>query len=188
LDTEANQTIKTTIKTVAILSQAERFELLAKGALLSGPKKFKKLESLQELYKFSEKSAIGTRLIIDLQYAPELTSENLRRLRSYGWNNILLVTPKKDSEQIKRICQERSEALLVMPSNPRLSTLAEKMTEREITIMQHLADGLKINAIAQVMHYSPTTVKRSMKEACQRTGYSKRITLLADLFRQGVIK
>jgi DNA-binding NarL/FixJ family response regulator len=62
------------------------------------------------------------------------------------------------------------------------------MTEREIAIMQHLADGLKINAIAQVMHYSPTTVKRSMKEACQRTGYSKRITLLADLFRQGVIK
>jgi len=188
LDTKYQHPAEAQVKTVAILSKGERFEKLAKSAMLSGPKKFKKLENLRELYEFSEKGTIANQLVLDLQYAPELISENLRRLRSYGWKNILIITTSKDSPQIKKICQVRAETFLLMPAAAGIPTLAEKMTEREIAIMQLLANGLKINAVAQALHFSPTTVKRSLKAACERTGYSKRITLLADLFRQGVIK
>jgi DNA-binding CsgD family transcriptional regulator len=188
LDTKYYLSAQAQIKTVAILSKGERFEKLAKSALLSGPKKFKKLENLRELYEFSEKGTIANQLVLDLKYAPELMSENLRRLRSYGWKNILLIATRRDSPQLKKICQVRAETILLMPAATSQTTLAEKMTEREIAILQLLANGLKINAVAQALHFSPTTVKRSLKAACERTGYSKRITLLADLFRQGVIK
>ena len=176
------------IKLIAILSKDNRFTELAKGALLSGEKKFKQLDSLGDLLNFSQIRKSGTALIIDLFYAPEIDSLIIKKLRNHGWENIVFVAPSTKSHQIERICHDRTEAIVFLPDYSHTSLLAEKMTEREIAIMQLLADGFKINTIAQKLHFSPNTIKRNLESMLHRLGYTRRVRLLADLFRQGVLK
>jgi DNA-binding CsgD family transcriptional regulator len=175
-------------KLIAILSRDNRFKELAKSSLISGERKFKQLDSLGDLLNFSLSRKNGTDLIIDLVYAPEIDSITIKKLRNYGWVNIVFVAPKANSHQINRICQDRTEAIVLMPENSNSSPLAEKMTQREIAIMQLLADGFNINAIAQKLHFSPNTIKRNLESMLRRLGYTRRVRLLADLFRQGVLK
>jgi DNA-binding CsgD family transcriptional regulator len=174
--------------TVAILSSGERFEKLARGASYSGPKVYKKFKNLAELFAFTRDHGVANRLVLDLAYAPEITGYTLRELRALGWDNLILIAPKFDKEQIKKLFVFRVEQIMMMPDGPTRSPLAEKMSERELVIMQMLADGLRIPAIAKELHFSPQTIKRTLEKMLKRLGYTRRIRLLADLFRQGVLK
>lgn len=99
-----------------------------------------------------------------------------------------MVAPKFDKEQLKKLFIFRVEQIIIMPNRARRSPLAEQLSERELAIMQMLADGLRIPVIAQKLHFSPQTIKRTLQKMLKRLGYTHRIRLLADLFRQGVLK
>lgn len=173
---------------VAILSSGERFEKLARGASYSGPKVYKKFEKLSDLFAFTRDHGVADRLVLDLAYSPEITGYTLRELRALGWDNLILVAPKFDKEQLKKLFIFRVEQIIIMPNRARRSPLAEQLSERELAIMQMLADGLRIPVIAQKLHFSPQTIKRTLQKMLKRLGYTRRIRLLADLFRQGVLK
>lgn len=179
-------TNKTTF--VVILSQSTRFHQIAKSNTISPETRFKQISNLNELFKFTRTHGTADRLIIDLTYAPTINGEILREIRELGWRNLMLILPQFDEVLFDKLFSARLEQFIFLPQSRPHSPLAQRMSEEELIIMQLLADGEKLTQIALKLHYSPQTIRRSIRKMLNRLGYQRRTRLLADLFRQGALK
>lgn len=176
------------VNRIVILSQGERLARISAFEFSKSNNLFKRLDSLKALFIFTRDHGTADQLILDLKYAPELDGHTIRELRALGWDNILLILDRRDRSKIKKLLSFKLEQLLIMPDKKINSRIALKMTEGELLLMQMLADGDSIPAIARKLNYSPQTIRRTLKKMLKRLGYSRRIRLLSDLFREGALK
>lgn len=175
-------------KRIVILSRGERLRLISAAKPLMGKNTYKQIDSLKELFIFTRDHGTADQLILDLKYAPELDGHTIRELRALGWKSILLILERRDRSKIKKILSFKLEQILIMPDRKINSKIATRMTDGELLMMQLMADGYKVPAIAKKLNCSPQTIRRSLKKMLIRLGYSRRIRLLTDLFREGALK
>ncbi|MGA1099821.1 MAG: helix-turn-helix transcriptional regulator [Candidatus Nanopelagicales bacterium] len=173
---------------VVILSRGERLRLISTAKPLMSQNMYKQIDSLKDLFIFTRDHGTADQLILDLKYAPHLDGHTIRELRALGWKSILLILERRDRSKIKELLSFKLEQILIMPERKINSKIATRMTEGELLMMQLLADGYKVPAIAQKLNCSPQTIRRSLKKMLIRLGYSRRIRLLSDLFREGALK
>lgn len=175
-------------KRVVILSNGERLTKISSIKFSNDKTLLKTIGSLKELFIFTRDFGTADQLILDLKYASELDGHTIRELRALGWQDILLILDRRDRLKIKKLLSFKLEQILIMPDKKVTTAIALKMTDGELLIMQMLADGDKIPAIARKLHYSPQTIRRTLKKMLKRLGYTRRIRLLSDLFREGALK
>lgn len=173
---------------IVILSRGERLRRITAVKSQMGKNRYKQIESVKDLFIFTRDHGTADQLILDIKYAPQLDGHTIRELRALGWKSILLILERRDRIKIKKLLNFKLEQILIMPDRKINSKIATKMTEGELLIMQLLADGSKVPAIAQKLSCSPQTIRRSLKKMLKRLGYSRRIRLLTDLFREGALR
>lgn len=178
----------TSPKRIVILSKGDRLTKISSIRLSNDNTLFKNVGSLKALFNFTRDFGTADQLVLDLKYAPELDGHTIRELRALGWQNILLILDRRDRSKIKKLLSFKLEQILIMPDKKVITAIALSMTAGELLIMQMLADGDKIPAIARKLHYSPQTIRRTLKKMLKRLGYTRRIRLLSDLFREGALK
>ena len=179
---------KSLVSRTVILSRGERFKKITSLNTAAGHQMIKRIDSLKELFLFTRNYGTANHLVIDLKYSPELEAHTIRELRALGWQNILLILERRDQIKIKKLLKFKLEQIIIMPDKKEQSNIGAKMTDIELQIMQLLADGQSLSAIATKLHFSTQTIRRLLKKMLSRLGYSRRIRLLADLFREGTLK
>ena len=62
------------------------------------------------------------------------------------------------------------------------------LTEREVKVLQHLANGLRQKQVADVLNISKRTVERLVKGAIHKNKILTSTSLVAQAEREGLIK
>ena len=71
---------------------------------------------------------------------------------------------------------------------PKQANELELLTEREIELLSHLADGASNNEIADTLHISPKTVSRHRENIMKKLNLRNRTELVKFAIRKGIIK
>lgn len=71
---------------------------------------------------------------------------------------------------------------------PKKTNELELLTEREIELLTHLADGATNNEIADTLHISPKTVSRHRENIMRKLNLRNRTELVKFAIRKGIIK
>jgi two-component system response regulator NreC len=71
---------------------------------------------------------------------------------------------------------------------PKHANELELLTEREIELLTHLADGATNNEIADTLHISPKTVSRHRENIMKKLNLRNRTELVKFAIRKGIIK
>ena len=71
---------------------------------------------------------------------------------------------------------------------PKKTNDLELLTEREIELLTHLADGATNNEIADTLHISPKTVSRHRENIMRKLNLRNRTELVKFAIRKGIIK
>jgi two-component system response regulator NreC len=71
---------------------------------------------------------------------------------------------------------------------PKKTNELELLTEREIELLTHLADGATNNEIADTLHISPKTVSRHRENIMKKLNLRNRTELVKFAIRKGIIK
>ncbi|MEJ2484516.1 MAG: response regulator transcription factor [Anaerolineales bacterium] len=71
---------------------------------------------------------------------------------------------------------------------PKHANELELLTEREIELLSHLADGATNNEIADTLHISPKTVSRHRENIMKKLNLRNRTELVKFAIRKGIIK
>ena len=71
---------------------------------------------------------------------------------------------------------------------PKKTNELELLTEREIELLTHLADGATNNEIADTLHISPKTVSRHRENIMRKLHLRNRTELVKFAIRKGIIK
>ena len=71
---------------------------------------------------------------------------------------------------------------------PKKANELELLTEREIELLTHLADGATNNEIADTLHISPKTVSRHRENIMRKLNLRNRTELVKFAIRKGIIK
>jgi len=71
---------------------------------------------------------------------------------------------------------------------PKQKNELDLLTEREIELLSHLADGATNNEIADTLHISPKTVSRHRENIMKKLNLRNRTELVKFAIRKGIIK
>lgn len=63
----------------------------------------------------------------------------------------------------------------------------QALTDREVTVLQSLSNGLSTRAVAQEMHLSEETIKTYLKQVFRKLQVRDRTEAVAEAFRRGLI-
>ncbi len=179
---------QSSINKIVILSKAERFERISTLIIPNEMHLMLRVDSLKDLFNFTRDFGTTKELILDLKFAPNLDGQVVRELRALGWDHIILILDRRDRLKIRKLLNFQCEQILILPDVKSKAVISPKMTKDELLIMQMLADGFTIATIAKKLHFSPQTIRRILKKMLKRLGYTRRIRLLSDLFREGALK
>lgn len=72
-------------------------------------------------------------------------------------------------------------------STPGTELTESGFTEREVDILQQMADGLTAGMIADKLHISPHTVKTHQRNMLKKSGCYNGTQLVAQCIRRGII-
>ena len=75
-----------------------------------------------------------------------------------------------------------------LSGEPKHSNELEILTDREIELLSHLADGATNNEIADTLHISPKTVSRHRENIMKKLNLRNRTELVKFAIRKGIIK
>lgn len=75
-----------------------------------------------------------------------------------------------------------------LSAEPKQTNELELLTEREIELLSHLADGATNNEIADTLHISPKTVSRHRENIMKKLNLRNRTELVKFAIRKGIIK
>jgi DNA-binding NarL/FixJ family response regulator len=63
----------------------------------------------------------------------------------------------------------------------------QALTDRELTVLQHLSHGLSTREVAGAIHVSEETVKTYLKQIFRKLGVRDRTEAVAEAFRRGLV-
>ncbi|NIV15911.1 MAG: response regulator [Aliifodinibius sp.] len=75
-----------------------------------------------------------------------------------------------------------------LDEEPKKKNELELLTDREIELLTHLADGATNNEIADTLHISPKTVSRHRENIMKKLNLRNRTELVKFAIRKGIIK
>lgn len=111
-------------------------------------------------------------------------------MRRLGWERLTLVTPRNDARGAQAALEHGIHSYVVasptsVPS-PAESDIAE-LTEREIEVLQAVAEGMSNRAIGTYLGLSALTVKSHMARIGRKLGTGDRARMVTMAMRAGVI-
>lgn len=119
---------------------------------------------------------------IGAEYGVNLAQE----LNNAGCDNIVLFISKKDPVSIKQIISKKTRALILKPKNAR-QIPNWKLTQKEIKLLQLLANGKDITLISETFKMPVSRVKNMLVDLRKKTGIHDRAALVTTALRAGVI-
>lgn len=114
----------------------------------------------------------------------------ISHMRQLGWERVTLVTPRNDALGAQAALEHGIHSYVVasptaVPS-PAESEFAE-LTEREIEVLQAVAEGMSNRAIGTYLGLSALTVKSHMARIGRKLGTGDRAHMVTMAMRAGVI-
>lgn len=112
------------------------------------------------------------------------------QMRTLGWERLTLVTPRNDACGAQAALEHGIHSYVVA-SPTAVATPAEseitELTEREIEVLQAVAEGMSNRAIGSYLGLSALTVKSHMARIGRKLGTGDRARMVALAMRSGVI-
>lgn len=113
-------------------------------------------------------------------------------LRHLGWQSVVLVTPSQNQQMIRFGLRCRIRCLLCCPipgtEPPRERTADWLPSDREVEVLQALADGLSTRGAARLLGISELTVKSHLARLARKAGTGDRAQLVAMAMRAGFLR
>lgn len=111
-------------------------------------------------------------------------------LRQLGWGRVTLVTPRNDARGAQAALEHGIRSYVVASptavASPEESEISE-LTDREIEVLQAVAEGMSNRAIGSYLGLSALTVKSHMARIGRKLGTGDRARMVALAMRSGVI-
>lgn len=121
----------------------------------------------------------------------------IRALRGHGWRRISVLVTRLDQVRTALDCgvrsaimpQQRTTTLGLVAALPSDQDQSHRLlSEREVQVLQHVADGFSNKEIASALTLSALTVKSHLARIGRKMGSGDRAELVALGMRQGLIK
>ncbi len=123
--------------------------------------------------------------------------QTTRELRRVGWDRMVLVTPKRDEQTVRLALAAKIRNLVVavaanaagktpMPRRGGGSDSLE-LSEREIQVVQLVANGHTNRSVGEELNLSALTVKSHLSRIGRKLGTGDRAQIVATCMRAGII-
>jgi DNA-binding NarL/FixJ family response regulator len=134
-----------------------------------------------------------------LEAAPQDGSvlQAIRELRRQGWLRLVLVSPRGDDNTVRLALAAKVRSLVVLRSSKETSgerrtatgTSGEQpeLSEREIQVIQLVADGNTNRQIGEQLSLSALTVKSHLSRVGRKLGTGDRAQIVAICIRAGIV-
>ncbi|MFV0459170.1 MAG: LuxR C-terminal-related transcriptional regulator [Actinomycetales bacterium] len=115
-----------------------------------------------------------------------------RELRTAGWGRVIVISPGDDPTQARTAVQQGVRCFLVSrpgsgPSNGSSGTLAG-MSQRELEVLQLVADGHSNRDVGEQLGLSALTVKSHLARIARKLGTGDRAEMVVMAMRAGAIR
>lgn len=123
---------------------------------------------------------------------------DLSRLRSSGWRRIVVAIPRSDPEMVRALMARSVRSAVVSPGvtssapsaparSASLPAGAAGLSDREVQVLQRVADGHSNRQIGQDLCLSALTVKSHLARISRKLGTGDRAEMVSIAFRAGLI-
>jgi DNA-binding CsgD family transcriptional regulator len=123
--------------------------------------------------------------------------EAIRELRRQGWLRLLLVSPRGDASTVRLSLAAKIRSLVVAPRGDAArgersdaspgSGLSADLSEREIQVIQYVANGHTNRQIGEELNLSALTVKSHLSRVGRKLGTGDRAQMVAICMRAGLV-
>lgn len=124
--------------------------------------------------------------------------QTIRELRRQGWFRLVLVTPRRDSKTIRIALALRVRSLVVntnasetVPGRPparEFHSGSLDLSEREVEVVQLVANGHTNRSVGEELSLSALTVKSHLSRIGRKLGTGDRAQIVATCMRAHLIK
>jgi DNA-binding NarL/FixJ family response regulator len=121
----------------------------------------------------------------------------LARLRAAGWRRIVVALPRTDSDTVRTLLSRGVRSVVVAPAmttshepherSASDDAQAHNLSEREIQVLQRVADGHSNRQIGQDLCLSALTVKSHLARISRKLGTGDRAQMVAIAYRAGLV-
>ncbi len=123
--------------------------------------------------------------------------EAIRELRRQGWLRLVLVSPRGDASTVRLSLAAKIRSLVVAPRGDAArgersdaspgSGLSADLSEREIQVIQYVANGHTNRQIGEELNLSALTVKSHLSRVGRKLGTGDRAQMVAICMRAGLV-
>jgi DNA-binding NarL/FixJ family response regulator len=122
----------------------------------------------------------------------------IRELRRQGWSRLVLVTPRGDGGAVRLALAAKVRSLVLAPPEEHIALTAgdappdsretgADLSEREVQVVQLVADGHTNREIGEELNLSALTVKSHLSRIGRKLGTGDRAQMVAICMRAGLI-
>ena len=124
------------------------------------------------------------------------TLQAIRELRRQGWLRLVLVSSRADESTVRLAMAAKVRSFVAqINSHPRPSQVAHpdaparvpELSNREIEVVQHVANGHTNREIGEKLSLSALTVKSHLSRVGRKLGTGDRAQMVAICYRAGII-
>ncbi|MCH9719099.1 MAG: LuxR C-terminal-related transcriptional regulator [Actinomycetia bacterium] len=124
------------------------------------------------------------------------TLQAIRELRRQGWLRLVLVSSRNDESTVRLAMAAKVRSFVVQPSSrprppeplqPEVSSRVPELSNREIEVVQHVANGHTNREIGEKLSLSALTVKSHLSRVGRKLGTGDRAQMVAICFRAGIV-
>jgi DNA-binding CsgD family transcriptional regulator len=140
---------------------------------------------------------VGPHDVCVLDAALPILPDELRGLRALGWRRVVVVAPRSEAVRVAIASGARScvvpplqpTPMSVAPPRPSRSSMGspDALSEREVQVLQGVAEGLTNKQIGEELHLSALTVKSHLARIARKLGTGDRAEMVAIGIRQGLV-
>jgi DNA-binding NarL/FixJ family response regulator len=149
----------------------------------------------QALVRGRQTNEHGVCLIQAAPQDPQLL-HTVRELKRQGWDRVVLVSPRSDAKTIRLALATRIRNVVVAEGKPAERSSASRavnadtnlaLSDREIQVVQHVANGHTNRSIGEQLNLSALTVKSHLSRIGRKLGTGDRAHIVATCMRAGLI-
>ena len=139
---------------------------------------------------------VSTTDVCVIEAAPPGLHDEVRVLRSLGWRRVVVVATRADTVRAALgagarcavVPPMRPVAFTVAPARPaRGASSPDALSEREVQVLQGVAEGHSNKQIAEELCLSALTVKSHLARIARKLGTGDRAEMVAIGIRQGIV-
>ena len=140
---------------------------------------------------------VGPHDVCVLDAALPILPDELRGLRALGWRRVVVVAPRSEAVRVAMTRGARScvvpplqpTPMSVAPPRPSRSGTSspDALSEREVQVLQGVAEGMTNKQIGEELHLSALTVKSHLARIARKLGTGDRAEMVAIGIRQGLV-